>query len=195
MFYLSTTFVLVWVSFPDHPLICRLPSHHHFPVLAVPHSIPRQKSFVLLSYSSWHSHPDKSWVFSLTNSYGMHLMTLAHLSLFWVACHPSRTFPPKRLKREPQNRLPLLPITRLHPLLPLTHGPLLLYWLGTSRWCLSLMCAPLPCESTACLPFMRLPWLGDLSSLCYTFHYSFLTFCGVDEPLGLRSLYLTYSLG
>ena len=35
----------------------------------------------------------------------MHLVILAHLSIFWVICHSSRTFPPKELEREPQNRL------------------------------------------------------------------------------------------
>ena len=94
------------MSFLDHPLVCQLPSHHHFPVLAMPHSIPRQKSGVLFSYSPWHSHPDKGWAFFLTNSYSMHLMILAHSSLFWVVCHPSRIFPQKELEREPQNKLP-----------------------------------------------------------------------------------------
>ena len=104
LFYPSTTFGLVWVSFPNYPLVCRLPSHHYYPVLAVPRSIPKQKSFVLFSYSPWHSYPDKGWVFSLTNSYDMYLVILAHLFLFWVVCHFSRIFPPKELKREPQNK-------------------------------------------------------------------------------------------
>ena len=70
---------------------------------------PDKRSFVLFSCFLWHSHPDKGWVFSLTNSYSMHLVILAHLCLFWVACHPSRTFFPKKLEREPQNRLPPSP--------------------------------------------------------------------------------------
>ena len=44
-----------------------------------------------------------------------------------------------------------------YPLLPLTHGPPLLYWLGTSCWCLSLVRAPLPCASMAYLLFMHFP--------------------------------------
>jgi len=99
----------VWVSFPNHPLICWLPSHHHYPVLTVPRSIPRQKSFVLFSCSTWHSYLDKGWVFSFTNSYGIHLVIPAYLSLFWVVCHSSRTFSPKGLERESQNRLPSSP--------------------------------------------------------------------------------------
>ena len=89
-------FWLVWVSFSDHPLVCLLPNHHYYPVLVMPRSIPKQKSFVLFPYS-------------LTNSYGMHLVTPTHLSLFRVICHPSRTFLLKELKREPQNKLPPSP--------------------------------------------------------------------------------------
>ena len=59
LFYPLIAFVLVYVSFPDHPLDYRLPSHHHLPMLAVPHPIPRQKNFILFSCSPWHSHPDK----------------------------------------------------------------------------------------------------------------------------------------
>ena len=67
---------------------------------------PDKGCFVLFSCFSSHSHPAKGWVFSLTNSYSMHLVIPTHFCLFWVACHPSRTFPPKELEREPQNRLP-----------------------------------------------------------------------------------------
>ena len=59
LFYPSITFGLVWMSFPDHPLVCWLPSHHHYLVLAVPCSIPRQKGFVLFSCSLWHSFSNK----------------------------------------------------------------------------------------------------------------------------------------
>ena len=95
LFYPSTTFVWVWVSFPSHPLVCQLSNHHHFLALAVPRSIPRKKSVFLFSCSPWHSHLDKGWAFSLTNSYGMQLMISAHLFLFWVVRHPSKTFLPK----------------------------------------------------------------------------------------------------
>ena len=60
---------------------------------------------------------------------------------------------------------------------------------------MSLVRAPLLCESRACLPFIRLPWLEGLSGLCCPFCHSFLTSCGMDELLGLRSLYLALSLG
>ena len=88
----------------------------------------------------------------------MHLVISTHLSLFLVVCHPSTTFPPKVFEWEPQNRLPLLPIARPYPLLPLTHGPPLLYWLGTGWCCLILVHAPLLCVSKACLLLMCLPW-------------------------------------
>ena len=56
LFYPSTTFVRVWVFFLDHPLVCRLPNYHHFPVLAMPHSIPKQKCcFVFLLYVAFPS--------------------------------------------------------------------------------------------------------------------------------------------
>ena len=42
---------------------------------------------------------------------------------------------------------------------------------------------------------MRLPWLGGLSSLYCLFYHSFLISYGVDKLLGLRSLYLAFSLG
>ena len=74
----------------------------------------------------------------------MHLVIPAHVCIFWVVCHSSTIFPLKELKWEPQNRIPLLPTTKPHPLLPLTYGSPSLYWLSTSRWCLSLVRAPLP---------------------------------------------------
>ena len=51
-FYPLTTFGLLWVSFLGHPLVCWLLSHHHYLVLATPHSIPDKWSFVLFSYFS-----------------------------------------------------------------------------------------------------------------------------------------------
>ena len=94
----------------------------------------------------------------------------------------------------PKKGFALPPTTRPYYLLPLTHGPSLLYWLGKSGWCLSLVRTPLPFVSMACLLFMHSPWPGGLSGLCYTFCYSFLTSCGVDESLDFHSLYLASSL-
>ena len=121
----------------------------------------------------------------------MHLVVPTHHSIFWVVCHPSRTFPPKKFKQEPQNRLSLLPIARPYPLLSLTHDPPLQYWLGTSWWCLGLMRSLLLCMSKACLLLMRLPWTGGSCS----FFRSFLTSYGVNCFMILHSLSLASSKG
>ena len=109
------------------------------------------------------------WASSLTIPHGMHLVVLIHPSLFWEVCHPSRTFSPKEFEQESQNRLPLLPVARPYPHLPLTHDPPLLYWLGISWWCLDLAHTPLPCMFKACLLLMRLPWFKG-SSMHFTTH-------------------------
>ena len=56
------------------------------------------------------------------------------------------------------------------------------------------MHALLPYESIACLVFMHLPLPAGLSgpTTCFATR---LTFCGVDESLGLHSLHLVSSLG
>ena len=111
---------------------------------------------VTTTYLCWLCHsplPDKesyfvcllTVAFSLTIFHGMYLMVPTHPAFFWAVCHPNRISPSKEYERDPQNRLSLLPIARPYPLLPLAHDPPLLYWLGTSWWCLSLMRAPLPC--------------------------------------------------
>ena len=56
------------------------------------------------------------------------------------------------------------------------------------------MCAPLPYKFIACLVFTHLPLPTGLSSLVAC-SATRLTLCGVDESLGLRSLYLVSSLG
>ena len=98
--------------------------------------------------------------FSFAIPHGTHQLVPTHPFFFWVVCHPSRTSPPKEYEGVYQNRLSLLPSARPYPLLPLTHDPPLLYWLGTSWWCLGLACAPLPVHTKACLLLMRLLWSG-----------------------------------
>ena len=61
-------------------------------------SFPDKGSFVLFSYFPWHSYSDKIQVFFFINSYGMHLVIPAHLFLFSVIYHHSRTFSPKELE-------------------------------------------------------------------------------------------------
>ena len=46
LFYPLITFGLVWVSFLDHPLVCRLLSQHHYPALATPCLNSKQKEFL-----------------------------------------------------------------------------------------------------------------------------------------------------
>ena len=47
----------------------------------------------------------------------MHLVILAHLSLFLVVCHPSKTFLLKEIERELQNRLSPSPYHHTMPFL------------------------------------------------------------------------------
>ena len=75
---------------------------------------------------------------------------------------PAGHFPQKSLSGNPKIGSLLLLTVRPHPLLPRTRGPPPLYWLGTGKWYLSLMRAPLPYESIAFLTFMRLPLPIDL---------------------------------
>ena len=103
-------------------------------------------------------------VFSLTNSYGMHLVILAHLSLFWMVCHSNMTFPPKELERESQNKLP--PSLHCQTIPSLTSDP----WpitpvLARYKWVVHKPCA---CSAPMCVS-LRI-------SVAY-----FLTLCGVDE--------------
>ena len=49
-FYPLTTFGPLWVSFQDYTLVCWLPSHYHYIVLAVPRLIPRQKWFCFVLF-------------------------------------------------------------------------------------------------------------------------------------------------
>ena len=107
---------------------------------------------------------------------------------------PVGHFPQKSLSGNPRIGSPLLLTARPHPLLPLTHGPPRLYWLGTSKWYLSLVHAPLPYESIAFLAFTCLSLPASLSGPAAYFA-ACLTFCGVDESLGLHSFRLISSLG
>ena len=148
----------------DHPLVYQLPSHHHLPVLAMPHPITRQRTlFCFLVHRGIPIQIRVGILFHYPPS--MHLVIPTHLFLFWVICHPSRIFPQKSLSGNPRIGFPLLPTAKPYPLLPLTHYPPLLYWLGIGWWCLSHVRAPLLCVSKTCLLLMRLLWPGGLSML------------------------------
>ena len=137
----------------------------------------------------------------------MHLVVPTHLSLFWVECHPNRTFLLKALEWELQNRL--LPSPHCQTIPSFTSNP----WptppvLAGYKWVV-----PEPSAYSNsmfvhglsvvhALPWPEglsvvhaLPWPRGLSDLRYTFCYSFLTFCGLDESLDFHSLYIASSLG
>ena len=54
--------------FPRHLLVCWLPNHHHYTVLAMPLLILRKKWFCFVFNFLWHSHPNKGWAFPLPTS-------------------------------------------------------------------------------------------------------------------------------
>ena len=119
-----------------------------FCLLAYP-SIPIWIRVAILShYLSWHASSDSNSFF---------------IFLGWYVI-PARHFPQKSLSGNSRIGSPFLSTARLYPFLSLTHGLPFLYWLGTGWWCLSLVCAPLPCVSMACLLFMHLLWPEGLSA-------------------------------
>ena len=80
-FYPSTAFSLLWVSFQDYPLICRLLSHHHYTVLAVSRLIPDKSGFVL-SFTPFDTPIRIRLDLFLTNLYSMHLVIPTHVYIF-----------------------------------------------------------------------------------------------------------------
>ena len=62
------------------------------------------KKAILFVCLSWLFLPVIVCVLSLSFPHGMHLVVSTHPYFFWVACHPSRTFPPKEPEQEPHNR-------------------------------------------------------------------------------------------
>ena len=156
---------------------------------------PDKRNFVLFSCYPWHSHLDKGRTFSHTNSYSMYLVIPAHFCLFWVVCHLSRTFPLKELEQEPQNRLLHSPQRQTTLFLTSDPWPTALVLAGYRLVVLeSCVCAPLPCESIACLAFTHLLLPVGLFGIAVC-SAACLTFCGVGELLGLHSSYLVCFLG
>ena len=77
----------------------------------------------------------------------MHLVIPTHPSLFWVICHPSRTFLLKELEQEPQNRLPRSPCRQTIPFLtsnPWPTAPVLARY----KWVVPKPCA---CSTSMCV--------------------------------------------
>ena len=81
--------------------------------------------------------------------------------LFWVVCHPSRTYLPKGLGQGPQNKSFPLSLPPNHTplyLLPLAHGPTTSYigWVQAGgAWALRVL--PFQICPRVCLLLMRLP--------------------------------------
>ena len=114
-------------------------SHHHLPVLTVLLTSTRQRRlFVCLLAIAFLPITVCVCSLSLSISHGMHLVVPTHPYFFWVACHPNRTFSPKKPEQESQNRFFSSPHRQTIPsyLWPMTYH--LLYWLGTGRWYLGL---------------------------------------------------------
>ena len=126
--------------------------------------------------------------FSLPIPHGMHLVVPPYLYFFWVVCHPSRIFPPKESKQEPQNRFFSFPTARPCPLLPLTHDlpfPVLvgyrLVMFGPYAYSTSVYVYNLPVAHV----------LAVVWRLVCTFYRPSLTFYGVSYFLIAHSLWAT----
>ena len=122
----------------------------------------------------------------------MHLVVPTHPSLFWVVCHPSRTFPPKEFEREPQNRPSLLPH---HQTIQFFTFDL---WPTTPVLARYRLVVPRPCVYSTSVYIQSLSVAHAFAMdwrLAYSFYYSFLTSYGVNCFLTLPSSWLAPSKG
>ena len=112
-----TTFV--WSGCPCWPLTgLPVAHHHHLLMLVVPPN--KEDYFVCLLAVAFLYATVRVLSLSLPIPYGMHLVVPTHPCFLWVVCHPSKTFPPKSLSRNPKIGFPLsLPLD--YALLPLTY--------------------------------------------------------------------------
>ena len=125
------------------------------------------------------------WVFSLPIPHGMHLVVTNHPYFFWVICHPNRTFTPKELEQEPQNKLSPLPTTRPYHLLPLTHDPPLPV---LARYRL-VMSGPYACSTSVYIQNLYAAHAFVMIwRLVYAFYHSSLT------PYGVNCFLISHSL-
>ena len=115
LFQPLTTFV--WAKCPCRsPLVCKLPSHHYLPVLAVPFLITRQRRLFCLFVCHDTLTCYGVGALSLFIPHGMNLVVPTHPYFFWAVCYPSKTFPLKEPEYKPQNRFSPLTTARLCPL-------------------------------------------------------------------------------
>ena len=119
----------------------------------------------------------------------MHRVILIHLSLFWVVCYLSRTFPPNEFEWEPHNRLLPSPHSQTTP--SLTFGPwpttpvLVGYKLVVPESCV--------CSTSMCVYglFAAHAFAMTWRLIC-TFCWSFLTSCGMNGSLSLRFFFFFF---
>ena len=117
----------------------------------------------------------------------MHLVVSTHPSLFWVVYHPSRTFPLKEFKREPQNRLSPSPHRQTIP--SLTSDP----WLTTPILAGYKLVVPMPC---ACSTFVYVQSLSVAHSwplMLWTGFWTFILY-GLLPSRARRCLIVGFSL-
>ena len=95
-------------------------------------------------------------------------------------------FSQRSLSRNPKIDSIFLPTTRPHPLIPLTCGSPPMYWMGTSRWCLSLLCM---------FHFYLNSFLSSLhaipaASMFVWFYYMFWTFWWVFNSCSRKDIWV-----
>ena len=97
----------------NHLLVCQSLSHRHLPVLAV---TPNKEGYFVCLPAVLQCECS----LSLLIPHGMHLVVPTHPYFLWGICHPSKTFPPKELSRNPKIGFSLSPLPDYAYLL-LTH--------------------------------------------------------------------------
>ena len=92
---------------PSHPLVCWLPSHHHYLVLTMPHSIPKKREFCFIFLLSI-TFPSGKGLGALSHSLLQHAPSDSSSSLHLLGGMSfQHDISPKEFERESQNRLPL----------------------------------------------------------------------------------------
>ena len=93
-------------------------------------------------------------VLSLSFPHGMHLVVPTHPCSFWVACHPSRTFPPKEPEQKPHNRFFPFPHRQTMPSDPWPTTSYIGWVQADGTWVLRML-------HILRLLLIHLPWSGD----------------------------------
>ena len=92
-----TTFVWIWVSFPTTYWFVSYLATTTYSLWLCHSPLPDKENcficFFIVAFLS-----TTVWVFSLAIPHGMHLVFPIHHSLFWVVCHPNKTFPLKEFE-------------------------------------------------------------------------------------------------